>query len=204
MSGIGRASIASTISWTANRWRVWFDRTKEYSARNHGKTIMPGPVRDDGDRGSLAAALLGAPVAGADSRAGRSHRSEDRGDSRQGSRGERIRGSRRHRCACAKTSRPAGQARSRLPLGRSQMRDSIRDDQLSLKAFYRVAYRVAWHPSRAERFSMIADRSYSTAESSCGLRRFRRERESCASLPHPQCVNRQRTPDPAPFRGIGG
>jgi hypothetical protein len=42
MSGIGRASIASTISWTANRWRVWFDRTKEYSARNRGKTISPG------------------------------------------------------------------------------------------------------------------------------------------------------------------
>jgi len=58
----------------------------------------------------LAAALLGAPVAGAASRAGRSHRSKDRGDSRRRSResGSAVLGAAAVRAQ--KTVRPAGQA----------------------------------------------------------------------------------------------
>lgn len=73
----------------------------------------------------------------------------------------------------------------------------------------RRIYPSAWHPGSGlhDQPHPLRDASRRGADLRGALdwaSEVHQERESCASLSHPQCVNRQRTPDPAPFRGIGG
>ena len=89
---------------------LWFDRTKEYSARNRGKTISPGQFATT-ETVTLSPLPCWEHLSPEQIRARIDaivQRIEE--TAAQGSRGERIRGPRCRRRACAETVRPAGQA----------------------------------------------------------------------------------------------
>lgn len=91
-------------------------------------------------------------------RAGRSHRSENRGERRRESRGERLLGPRCRRCTCPEAVRSAGQAQESLShaFTRRVRRELYEEYHLFLSAFRNAADRLR-SGDRAAKFPLRSD-----------------------------------------------